>query len=290
MKEMQDNLFTDSRLSTRKVLYTPSEFARKNLLHLIETGVTECHKSYKSVNHGYKGWLLIFVEKGKGKFVQGGKTYKLKSGEAIFTDSSIPYDHQSSGKDLWTIKYLSFDGPCMEGIVNKYFERGGKISFKTSKASEYSQLLDEIFNYSSVTSYVRDMLINEKIASLLSLLMEDSWHKTYEEKEVKANICDDVKLWLDKNYTNQISLEEIAQKFNINKFYLSRIFKDKYGSTLIDYVTILRITQAKRLLRFSTMTIEEITETCGYSDSNYFTRIFKKTENTTPGAYRKAWK
>ena len=47
--------------------------------------------------------------------------------------------------------------------------------------------------------------------------MENSWNKTYEEKEVKANICDDVKIWLDKNYRNQMNLEELAQKFNINK-------------------------------------------------------------------------
>ncbi len=290
MKKTQDTLFTDERLSARKVLYTPSEFAKCNLLHLIETGITECHKSYKSVNHGYKGWLLIFVERGSGKFVQNGKKYNLKSGDVVFTTCSIPYEHQSSGKDLWTIKYLSFDGPFMNGILEEFIERGGKTVFSTSKPAEYSKLLDEVYNCSSITSYVRDMVLNEKMASLLTLLMEDSWNKTYEEKEVKANICDDVKIWLDKNYRNQMNLEELAQKFNINKFYLSRVFKDKFGTTIIDYVTVLRITQAKRLLRFSDKPLKEIAENCGFIDLNYFVRVFKKLENIPPGKYKKVWK
>ena len=80
-----------------------------------------------------------------------------------------------------------------------------------------------------------------------------------------------------------------VQQFYINKFYLTRVFKEQFGQTVTGYLMQLRITQAKRLLRFSDKNIEVIAQECGMSDANYFSRIFKKVEGTTPGQYRRQW-
>lgn len=81
----------------------------------------------------------------------------------------------------------------------------------------------------------------------------------------------------------------MAEQFYINKFYLTRVFKEQFGQTVTGYLMQLRITQAKRLLRFSDKNIEVIAQECGMSDANYFSRIFKKVEGTTPGQYRRQW-
>lgn len=84
-------------------------------------------------------------------------------------------------------------------------------------------------------------------------------------------------------------LDELAEKFFINKFYLSKIFKETYGTTVNNYLISKRITRAKQLLRFTDMTVDEIGAAVGMEDANYFSRMFRKVEGISPREYRKQW-
>lgn len=73
------------------------------------------------------------------------------------------------------------------------------------------------------------------------------------------------------------------------KFYLSKIFKEAYGTTVNNYLISKRITRAKQLLRFTDMTVDEVGVTVGMGDANYFSRMFRKVEGISPREYRKQW-
>ena len=77
--------------------------------------------------------------------------------------------------------------------------------------------------------------------------------------------------------------------FIVNKFYLSKIFKETYGTTVNNYLISKRITRAKQLLRFTDMTVDEIGVGVGMGDANYFSRMFRKVEGISPREYRKQW-
>ena len=100
----------------------------------------------------------------------------------------------------------------------------------------------------------------------------------------------DIKSYLDENWQKKIALDELAEMFYINKYYLARLFKNQYGSSILNYVMDQRITQAKKMLRFTDKQIEVIGRDCGFDDANYFTRMFKKVEGNSPSEYRKLWK
>lgn len=85
----------------------------------------------------------------------------------------------------------------------------------------------------------------------------------------------------------QVTLAEAAKHVHMNPSYLSQLFKQQKGTNFIDYVTKIRLTEAKRLLTSTTLRISEIAERLGYSDLAYFTNIFKKTCHITPSEYRK---
>ena len=74
-----------------------------------------------------------------------------------------------------------------------------------------------------------------------------------------------------------------------NKEYLTTVFKKKYGLSIGEYVARLKIEDAKRQLRYTTKTMDEIMITLGYSDVSYFYRQFKKVEGISPGQYRKKY-
>lgn len=85
----------------------------------------------------------------------------------------------------------------------------------------------------------------------------------------------------------QVTLADAAKHVHMNPSYLSQLFKQQKGINFIDYVTQIRLTEAKRLLTTTTLRISEIADRLGYSDLAYFTNIFKKSCHVTPSEYRK---
>jgi two-component system, response regulator YesN len=87
-------------------------------------------------------------------------------------------------------------------------------------------------------------------------------------------------------YNKQINKEELAAKLSTHPSHLSRKFKEETKFTLTAYQQMLRINQAKHLLKTENLSVEEIAWTIGYDDPSYFARVFKKETGRTPSAYR----
>ena len=147
----------------------------------------------------------------------------------------------------------------------------------------------EEYDLASSSDYIRDMRINEKLGTLLTLLMEQSWHPESMTVSRKRLELASVKVYLDEHYTGKIALDDLSEHFFINKFYLSKIFKETYGTTVNNYLISKRITRAKQLLRFTDMTVDEVGAAVGMGDANYFSRMFRKVEGISPREYRKQW-
>ncbi|NQX66109.1 helix-turn-helix transcriptional regulator [Paenibacillus alba] len=94
-----------------------------------------------------------------------------------------------------------------------------------------------------------------------------------------------VMLYIQENYRTNLSLESCADHFGTSPYTLSRGIKQVTGINFIDFLTNLRIDQAKELLRTTTMKINEIADQVGYQHT-YFNRIFKKAEGVSPSQYR----
>ena len=123
---------------------------------------------------------------------------------------------------------------------------------------------------------------------ILSILLQEITKPKESTSPHKANL-ESIRNYLDEHYTDKFSLDELAEKFFISKYYLCREFKNLYGITLNHYVITKRITLAKKLLRFSPYTLEEIALECGFYDASYFNKQFKKSEGISASDFRKKW-
>ncbi len=92
--------------------------------------------------------------------------------------------------------------------------------------------------------------------------------------------------YIENNFHRDISLDDISRKLNISPYYFSKLFKEETGENYVEYVTERRINQAKNLLKKPDKSIKEICAEVGYSDPNYFSRIFKKYQGVTPTEYK----
>ncbi len=288
---MDSSLFHSSLVSTKRIFYTASSFAKNNLIYLQEIGFLKANKAHTSSRDNFPSYLFFTVSSGEGTLTYENETYKLKKGDCVFIDCRKGYSHQTS-KNLWELSWVHFYGPTMHQIYKKYLERGGLCTFHPDSIKEYQNLLNVIYDIADSDDYVRDMLIYEKLISLLTLLMKESWNPDSGKKnslpQKKQNL-QEIKEYLEANFKSKISLDELEKKFYINKFYLTRIFKEQFGMSINNYILQVRITHAKQLLRFSSLSIEEISVECGMDDANYFSRTFKKIEGISPRGYREMW-
>lgn len=287
---MTDLTFRDGQqVESQRILYTPSAFARSCLLHLQEVGTLQALSPHKSQRSNLASYLFFIVLEGEGELEYEGRRHRLTKGSCVFIDCRKPYAHATS-RQLWKLMWVHFDGATMPGIYRKYCERGGLPAFRPPAAEGYAELLQRVYHTAAAEDYVRDMHINELLASLLSLLMQSGWSPA-NQRSAAANryALSDVKAWLDQHYHEKIALDDLADKFFINKFYLTRLFKEQYGSSIVNYVLSLRVSRAKELLRFTGLSVEEIGAQCGFPDANYFSRAFRKIEGISPSEYRKLW-
>ena len=283
---MNNYFSSSSSVQSDRLIYTPSSFARSSLLYLQETGVLNALSPHTSRRSNLASFLFFMVTSGEGQLVYGGVKYELKEGDLIFIDCTVPYSHSTS-QSLWSLSWCHFNGPEMIGIYEKYKSRGGKAVFKSSKTEEYSSLLSSLLATARSSSYIRDMEINSLLSSLLVLLMEDSWNP--ENISNKQGHVVNIREYIDTHYSDDITLESLSDRFFINKTYLSEVFKEQYGVNLKDYLTSVRITEAKKLLRFTDKTTEEIAEKIGINGAAYFSRLFKRFEGVSPKEYRTMW-
>lgn len=93
--------------------------------------------------------------------------------------------------------------------------------------------------------------------------------------------------YVKKNYVNpRLSLNEIAKAIGISAAYFSTLFRQETGQNLVEYITLLRMEEAKRLLKHSEVRTTEIAYAVGYNDPNYFSKTFKKIVGISPREYR----
>lgn len=105
-------------------------------------------------------------------------------------------------------------------------------------------------------------------------------------EEQSEGIVSKAKTYIAQNYCRELTLDEVSRSVNISPYYFSKLFKEESGENFIEYLTGMRIRKAKELLKNPALSIKEICVMSGYSDPNYFSRIFKKQEDVTPSEYR----
>lgn len=287
---MNNTLFyKDTGIESERIIYTTDDFAKTELLFLQETGTLRADSLYKSQRNNLASYLFFLVQEGMGEIEYCGRTYDLCSGDCVFIDCKKPYSHSTSNK-FWVLKWVHFYGLNMDKLYGKYISQGGKPQFRASNSENYRKLLEQIYSAASSNGFINDMRINEKLSALLVLLMEEAENlKQGSGLNKERRDVTEIKKYLEQNYAQKISLDELSRIFYLDKCYMLDVFRKQYGTTIYNYLIHIRIDAAKQLLRFDNMTIQETGYRCGIRNANYFSRIFKKIEGISPNEYRKSW-
>ena len=92
--------------------------------------------------------------------------------------------------------------------------------------------------------------------------------------------------FIRQNYRSKLTIDDIAQEVYLSPCYVSRIFKQSLGCTLMEYLTQIRVEEAKTMLKNPKYNVMQAAEESGFEDPGYFTRVFKKLEGITPSSFK----
>lgn len=130
-------------------------------------------------------------------------------------------------------------------------------------------------SYEKLSSYITIMSICAEYITLMNYLnLSDK------------NLAHEVKKYINQNYNKKLNINLLCKQFFCSKSTLMNTFKKNYGVTIVEYITNVRLENAKTLLSSTNKPIRLIADECGFSDQNYFSKVFLKTYNVSPTAYR----
>lgn len=161
----------------------------------------------------------------------------------------------------------------------------------------------EKFNLQNTSSTVRDRLLelaesmawaqdktSETFSHIIYALISDISYQLAEgmkERKEPISLIDEIKRFIDNNYHHEISRESVADVFNISPGYLSRLFSKDSDVKFNEYLKSTRISRSRVLLTNTALKINEVSERCGFTDTNYFCKVFREINDCTPLEYRR---
>lgn len=223
---------------------------------------------------------IVIPVKGKCSFSLNGDKYNLNKNTILHCGSNmkIRVETEDLGIEYYVVHYKNiFTTEKFNSIEEESFDL--EIEDRLSLLKYCESIIDKSLspdNYSKFSCKV-------DFIKLIDELIKNVRASQYNDKLKLVNKSIE---YINKNYSDAISISEIADILEIDRRRFSDIFQEVTGLSPIKYLTEYRLKEAKRLLKFSSYTISEIADMTGYNDCFYFSKNFKKNVGMCPRRYR----
>lgn len=282
------------------------EFDFENVIfHDEHMGAQIISKNRTTPIHKHKFVELIYIKEGTGVqeingipytvkrgdflFVNYGQTHYIKP-EGVMTYFEVMFDlefisreliNKNNAFDILTLSsFDEFDADLDDTAVPK-------VNFSGEEMYAIEHILKDLVNELSYKSPLYKNVIHGYVEALFSKLMRKlADHLPDGLNSEKQDVLFKILEYINKNLSEDISLEDLATRSFYNPSYFSRIFKERFGMGFKAYITKLRTEKAAELLKNTTLSVKEIMTHCGFNDKNSFYRALEKWYNTTPTKLR----
>lgn len=209
--------------------------------------------------------LLHYVCKGKGILYKNGKEYPVHAGEVFIILPGEVTVYTADAEEPWEYRWIGFDG----ALSQKFASFPPVITV----SEECFPSVGQVETFGGMAEY----FLAGHLFRLLSEQLAGVKHRNHYVRQVRD--------YIKTAYMNEIRVETIAESLNLDRRYLSRLFKEKTGQTIQDFLITVRMEEARRLLSEG-RGVSETALLCGYSDACNFSKMFKRLYGVSPAQWK----
>lgn len=260
----------------------------------------ELHKNFNYDGESHNFWEIVYVDAGEVIINAHNNEYHLKQGEIIFHKPNEFHTLKANKRTPANVFVISF--VCSSKAMD-FFKN--KIITVLSKPQKYISNIIEEYNQTFNTMSVEDIkleikenppiggqqMIRTYLEQLLITLIRSEQGNTdmriFPNKESMENhLVSQVLNIIEDNTYNKISVEQICNRLNYSRTYLSKLFKSVTGYTILEYILQNKIREAKKMIREGKYNFTQISDMLCFDNPHYFSAVFKRLANMTPSDYK----
>lgn len=248
-------------------------------------------KNASFLRHYHVSHELIYIIKGCIEIEVGNKKYTASDNELVFLSNLEEHSTKILSPNYERI-FLIINSEALAPLLKhpllcSIFKNRPKGFFHVCKAPKQTKNLMKsiIYEYERNDDFSNELCACFLKQTLINLHRENKsvFSKTYPNSRIDIF---EMQKYLENNFSEDIKISELADKFYISPYYLSHILKKATGYSPKQYLTLIRLTHAKEFLLESDLSVEAIAQNCGFADSNSLIRCFKQEYNITPKQFR----
>lgn len=252
---------------------------------LANVGCNHIQEHVKRPN-GYPYIQWIQCKHGAGELIVNDKKYTVAENQGMLLLPNSPHEYYAV-KEPWETSWISIGGFAAEQVF-KNAEITDSAVLTISRPDTTLRSMEKALHLAKSREAMRSLECSKIVYSMIMHIIAFA-HTS--KNDLKMNQYMKVKPvfdFVEDNYNNVITLQELAEVSNLTPQYLCSLFKKITGIRVFEYINSIRVKNSKEVIvHHKNMSIKEVAEICGFDNVSYFCEVFKKIEKITPGEFKK---
>jgi AraC-like DNA-binding protein len=280
----------------------------KGLIHLNGTLAVNYRMQglggYSLEYHSHQEYEVYFFHSGSCRYLIHNQIYDLQPGDILLMDGLTLHKPNINPTVEYVRSVVHFSPHWIKSLLEELgsmylievFQRLHHCLIRTNGNDESKRLeeiicrLDELQKRSNGNDPIAEtemkVLLIQVLISVYRLGQMKSFKNPYQKGD-KVEHAENIAAYIQLNYMKKMTLESIAEALNLSKSYVSHVFKEMTGFTVMEYVMGCRLTQVKYSLEMEPdKSLHDIAHDCGFESASHFSRYFRDKVGVTPKEYR----
>ncbi len=253
--------------------------------------------------HWHDHLEIALVLEGEGRFGLGGRQLAAGPGDVFFIDNSLPHVAHAAAAEAMRLLLVLFRSELIAGPGCRAFDLGYLAAFRpddpttssridggTALAAELAQALDELHlmwdHHDRSELQLADATLR-RVLALVNRERRSGQLPTGGAAAARRELIRPVLAYIDRHAREPISLERVAQVVHVSPSRVRHVFKEVTGVGFKEYVTQVRLTEAKRLLVGTDLSVAEVAHAVSYTNLSQFYKVFERSCSMSPAEYRR---
>ncbi|GAB2537665.1 AraC family transcriptional regulator [Gracilibacillus alcaliphilus] len=254
--------------------------------------------------HSHQEYEIYFFHEGTCRYLIHNQIYDLQPGDILLMDGLALHKPNVPSDSSYIRSHIHFSPDMIRPLLKTIgaeslldvFSQLHHCLFRSNqtemiqRVESLFQAMAKVYANESMSVYEKEWELKLLIAQILLVvnrLGKQESHKKAVDKYEKAQHAENIATFIQKHFHQKLSIQIIADALNVSKFYVSHVFKEMTGYTVMEYVMAVRLQQVKYLLEAeAAKPIQQIADACGFESASHFSRFFKNSVGMTARQYR----